>query len=70
MGVVGCVELVVAGVCGESQIENLVRKSLHSFMGVDEFIHLFADRMHFLRFILPLLPFLFLLPSFLYVPLS
>ena len=46
MGVVGCVDLVAAGVCGESQIENLVKRSLHSFMGVDEFIHLFADRMH------------------------
>ena len=47
MGVVGCVDLFAAGVCGECQIENLVKRSLHSFMGVDEFIHLFADRMHF-----------------------
>ena len=55
MCVVGCVELVVAGVCGESQIESLVEKSLHSFMGVDEFIHL-SCRPYALSLLLPLLP--------------
>ena len=74
MGSEMCIrDRVVAGVCGESQIENLVKRSLHSFTGVAEFIHLFADRMHFscrpyalvFAYLAVVLPFLFLLPSFL-----